>query len=65
MFGWVVFEYDFPYDKAVLLEMYLDTLEEELGFDYTVFDEEYGKLEVVYSLESKEDFEDLRCLLEM
>lgn len=65
MFGCVTYHYSTPYDMEVFLEKYLNIVDEQLGLDYTIFDEEYGKLEIVYSLESEEDFEDLKCLLEV
>lgn len=62
--AYMVYQYDSIYDRERFLELCADEIETIFGFDYTVFDDE-DSIEVVFTLENREDFEYLRNYLEV
>lgn len=62
--AYMVYRYNSIYDRERFLELCADEIETIFGFDYTVFDDE-DSVEVVFTLENREDFEYLRNYLEV
>lgn len=62
--AYMVYRYDSIHDRERFLELCADEIETIFGFDYTVFDDE-DSIEVVFTLENREDFEYLRNYLEV
>lgn len=61
MFSYIVFHYTTPHDKAMFLEKDLNSIDQSIDLDYTIFDNN-SSVKIIFILKSVKDFGDLKRL---